>query len=107
MLAQYSEAKYFSANKIELCVAKTHKHLLDKTYQDKLKSQLETHFGKSVEINFSLGDVAGMTPAAQLEQNKQEKQSRAVDAIESDPYIRELVDQFDAKLNISSIKPVN
>lgn len=107
MLAQYSEAKYFSANKIELCVAKTHKHLLDKTYQDKLKLQLETHFGKSVEINFSLGDVAGMTPAAQLEQNKQEKQSQAVDAIESDPYIRELVDQFDAKLNISSIKPVN
>src|SRR5690606_3852991 len=89
MLAQYSEAKYFSTDKIELCVAETHKHLLDKTYQGKLKSQLESHFGKPIEINFSLGGVAGMTPAAQLERNKQEKQSQAVDAIESDPYIRE------------------
>lgn len=107
MLAQYSEAKYFSVNRIELCVAETHKHLLDKTYQDRLKSQLESHFGKSIEIIFSLGSVTGMTPAALLDQDKLTKQSQAIATIESDPYVRELIDQFDAKLNISSIKPIN
>ncbi len=107
MLAQYSEAKYFSESKIELCVAEMHKHLLEKSYQDKLKSQLEAHFGKSVEMTFSLGCVTGVTSAVLQDQDRLAKQAQAVKAIESDLYVQELVEQFDAKLNISSIKPIN
>ncbi len=106
MLAQYCEAKSFSLDKIELCVAEMHKHLLEKSYQDRLKSQLETHFGKPVEVIFSLGSITGVTSAVLQDRDKLEKQSRAIDAIESDPYVRELIEQFDAKLNISSIKPI-
>lgn len=107
MLAQYSEAKYFSASRIELCVTEMHKHLLEKSYQDKLKFQLESHFGKPVEVVFSLGSITGVTPAVLQDRDKLAKQSRAVEVIESDPYVQELVEQFDAKLNISSIKPIN
>lgn len=107
MLAQYSEAKYFSESKIELCVAEMHKHLLEKSYQDKLKFQLEAHFGKSVEMTFSLGCVTGVTSAVLQDQDRLAKQAQAVKAIESDLYVQELVEQFDAKLNISSIKPIN
>lgn len=107
MLAQYSEAKSFSENKIELYVAEMHKHLLEKTYQDRLKSQLETHFGKPVEVVFSLGSITGITSAVLQDRDKLARQSRAVDAIESDPYVQELVEQFDAKLNVSSIKPTD
>ena len=107
MLAQYSEAKYFSESKIELCVAEMHKHLLEKSYQDKLKSQLEAHFGKPVEMTFSLGCVTGVTSAVLRDQDRLAKQAQAVKAIESDLYVQELVEQFDAKLNISSIKPIN
>lgn len=107
MLAQYSEAKYFSESKIELCVAEMHKHLLEKSYQDKLKSQLEAHFGKPVEMTFSLGCVTGVTSAVLQDQDRLAKQAQAVKAIESDLYVQELVEQFDAKLNISSIKPIN
>ncbi|SFU79204.1 DNA polymerase-3 subunit gamma/tau [Nitrosomonas eutropha] len=107
MLAQYSEAKHFSASRIELCVTEMHKHLLEKSYQDKLKFQLESHFGEPVEVVFSLGSITGVTPAVLQDRDKLAKQSRAVEAIESDPYVQELVEQFDAKLNISSIKPIN
>lgn len=107
MLAQYSEAKHFSANRIELCVAEMHKHLLEKSYQDKLKFQLESHFGKPVEVIFLLGSITGVTPAVLQDRDKLAKQSQAVEAIKSDPYVQELVEQFDAKLNISSIKPIN
>lgn len=107
MLAQYSEAKSFSDNRIELCVAEMHKHLLERTYQDKLKAQLEAYFGKSVEVIFSLGSITGITSATLQDRDKHARQSRAIEAIESDPYVQELVEQFDAKINISSIKPID
>lgn len=107
MLAQYSEAKSFSEEKIELYVAEMHKHLLEKSYQDKLKFQLETHFGKPVNVIFSLGSITGVTSAVLHDRDKLAKHTKAVEAIESDPYVQELVEQFDAKLNVSSIKPNN
>lgn len=106
MLAQYCEAKSFSKERIELCVAEMHKHLLEKSYQDRLKTQLETHFGKPVEVIFSLGSITGITSAVLQDREKLAKQSCAIDAIESDPYVQELIEQFDAKLNVSSIKPI-
>lgn len=106
MLAQHCEAKSFSADKIEFCVAQRHKHLLEKSYQDKLKAKLDDYFGKSVEITFSLGSVTGVASAVLQDRDKLARQSHAVDAIETDPYVRELIEQFDAKLNISSIKPI-
>ena len=37
---------------------------------------------------------------------KQEKLSLAVEAIEQDPFVRKLVENFDAKIIESSIKPL-
>ncbi len=107
MLAQYSEAKFFSDNRIELYVAEIHKHLLEKPYQDKLRAQLETYFGKPVEVIFSLGSITGVTSAVLQDRDKHARQSRAAEALESDPYVQELVEQFDAKINPSSIKPID
>ena len=47
-----------------------------------------------------------MTPEELANREKQEKQSQAIEAIESDPFVRELVENFDAKLIVSSIKPI-
>ncbi|MBN9134111.1 MAG: DNA polymerase III subunit gamma/tau [Nitrosospira multiformis] len=106
MLAQYCEVKSFSADEIEFCVPELHKHLLDKTYQDRLQAAVRGYLGKPVRLTFSVGIVNGMSPAEQENREKQEKQSRAIAAIESDPFVRELVENFDAKLIVSSIKPI-
>ncbi|ODT73763.1 MAG: DNA polymerase III, subunit gamma and tau [Nitrosomonadales bacterium SCN 54-20] len=106
MLAQYCEVKSFSADEIEFCVPELHKHLLDKTYQDRLQAAVRGYLGKPVRLKFSVGIVNGMSPAEQENREKQEKQSRAIAAIESDPFVRELVENFDAKLIVSSIKPI-
>jgi DNA polymerase-3 subunit gamma/tau len=50
--------------------------------------------------------VTGMTPAELEIREKQERQSEAIAAVESDPFVRELVEQFNAKLIVSSIKPI-
>ena len=106
MLAQYCEVKNFSGDEIEFCVSELHKHLLDKTYQDRLQAALREHLGKPVRLKFSVGIVNGMSPAEQENREKQEKQSQAIAAIESDPFVRELVENFDAKLIVPSIKPI-
>ncbi|MGH8761646.1 MAG: DNA polymerase III subunit gamma/tau [Nitrosospira sp.] len=105
-LAQNCEVKNVSADEIQFCVPETHKHLLQKNYQDRMQSALREHSGKPVRLKFSVGIVTGMTPAELDNREKQEKQSQAVAAMETDPFVRELVEHFDAKLIASSIKPI-
>ena len=107
MLAQHSEARVFSADKIELCVPEIHKHLLEEKYQDKIQESLDTYFGKPVKLKFSIGSITGLTPAALQQQKEQARQSAAVAAIETDPVVQQLVEEFDAKIIVSSIKPIN
>jgi DNA polymerase-3 subunit gamma/tau len=106
MLAQHSEAKTLTGEKIELCVPDVHKHLLEKKYQDKIQVALQTYFGKPVALNFSIGSITGLTPVALQQREEEEKQAQAIAAIETDPVVQELIEQFDAKLIVSSIKPI-
>jgi DNA polymerase-3 subunit gamma/tau len=106
MLAQQCEVKRFSADEIEFCVPDIHRHLLDKTYRDRLQTALREHLGKPVRLKFSIGVGTGMSPAEVENREKLEKQSHAIAAIESDPFVRDLVENFDAKLIMSSIKPI-
>jgi DNA polymerase-3 subunit gamma/tau len=106
MLAQHCEVKNVSPNEIEFCVPEAYKHLLDKAYQERMQTALREHLGKPVRLKFSIGIITGLTPAELGNREKQEKQSQAVAAIESDPFVRELVQHFDAKLIVSSIKPI-
>ena len=106
MLAQHSEAKVISGEKIELCVPDVHKHLLEKKYQDKIQAALDTYFGKPVTLNFSIGSITGLTPVTLQQREEEEKQAQAIAAIETDPVVQELIEQFDAKLLTSTIKPI-
>ncbi|SFI71566.1 DNA polymerase III subunit gamma/tau [Nitrosomonas sp. Nm34] len=106
MLAQHCEAKLFTTDVIELCVPEMHKYLLEKAYQDKLKAALEHYFNKPVKVTFSIGTITGMTSLVMQEREKQARQSETIAAMEADPFVREIVKNFDAKLIISSIKPI-
>jgi DNA polymerase-3 subunit gamma/tau len=106
MLAQHSEVKYFSPEEIELCVPEIQRHLMDKSYQDRLQAALREHLGKPVRLKVSVGVITGMSLAELENREKQERQSQANAAIESDPFVRELIENFDAKLIVSSIKPI-
>jgi DNA polymerase-3 subunit gamma/tau len=103
-LAQHCEVKNVSAHEIEFAIPKASRYLLD--YQDKLTAVLSDYAGKSLRLKFSVGDGTGMTPAEQENRKRQEKQLQAIAAIESDPFVRDLVENFDAKLIVSSIKPI-
>jgi DNA polymerase III subunit gamma/tau len=106
MLAQHAELKSFEGRKFELAVPEAHKHLAEKTYLDKLKAALDTHFGASLMLKISVGATSGNSVAVVIEKEQQTKQNNAIAAIEQDPFVRELVENMDAKLIESSIRPI-
>jgi DNA polymerase-3 subunit gamma/tau len=106
MLAQHCEFVRRDGQLIELKIGKAHEHLLDKPYQDRLRSALEEALGDPVRLQITLAESAGNSPAQQLERDRQHRQAQAIAEIEKDPFVRELVDDFDAKVVESTIKPI-
>lgn len=106
MLAQHCELASYSSGGLELRIPEPHKHLLEKSYQEKLKLALYDYFGEHIPVTFAIGNGSGNSPAEKEHREKQERQMRAIQAIEKDPFVRELVENFDAKVIDSSIKPI-
>jgi DNA polymerase III subunit gamma/tau len=106
MLAQHTELAREEGDRLELTVPEAHRHLLEKPYRDKLQLALEEHYGRKVRLQFTLGASTGNTPAEREDQERQVRQQRAIEAIEGDPFVRELVENFDARVADESIKPV-
>jgi DNA polymerase-3 subunit gamma/tau len=94
-LAQQSELKGFQDDALELCVATAMKHLAEKPYQDKLKSALREHFGRAIRLTVTVGGTTGNSVRDQ-----------AVSSIQQDAFVRDLVENLDATIVTSSIKPV-
>ena len=106
MLAQHCELVHHDETRIELVLAKAHERLLDKTYQDKLKAALLQYFGGTPRVIISVGEGSGNSPAEIAGRDQQQRQAKAIAEIEQDPFVRELVENFDARVVDSTIKPI-
>jgi DNA polymerase-3 subunit gamma/tau len=105
MLAQHCELAARTSGRIELKLGQAHQHLLDGPYQERLKSALERHCGERLRLIITLSEAAIGSPAAVADRAQQQQQADASAAIEQDPFVRELVENFDAQVIESSIKP--
>jgi len=106
VLAQHCELVARDAARIELRIAQAHQHLLDRTFQERLKAALESHFGTRLRLAIQVVQDTGGSPAALADRDRQQRQEQAIAGIEQDPFVRELVENFDAHVIESSIKPV-
>lgn len=107
MLAQHCELTKLEDAVVTLTLPPEHKHLADKAYQEKLKLSLSEYFGKPMRVNIVLGVTTGPTPVQVQQSEKAAQEKLAIESIEQDPFVRDLVEQFDAKLIESSIKPLH
>ena len=106
MLAQHCELVAHDAERMELRLAKMHERLLDGPFQEKLKAALRERYGKGLKVAIAVGGDNGNSPQAIAERDRERRQAQAVADIEQDPFVRELVENFDARVNESSIKPI-
>jgi DNA polymerase-3 subunit gamma/tau len=107
MLAQNCELSELDGQRMRLTVPQNQKHLLDNIYQEKLRAALKEHFGNQLQVHIECGGAdAANTPAQQIGREKAERQAQAENAIQSDPFVRDLMESFGATIIPSSIKPI-
>jgi DNA polymerase-3 subunit gamma/tau len=106
MLAQHAELTRFGADAVTLRVPEMHRHLLEKPYREKLQAALEERFRRRLRVEFEVGDSGGRTPAEVEDRERQSRLKQAVESIDRDPFVRELVEGFDARVVDESIRPV-
>ena len=94
-LAQASELGSFDGEALELCVSPAAKHLAEKSFQEKLRGALQERFGRPVRLTVTIRETTGNTA-----------RDRAAAAVTRDAFVRDLVENFDATIIESSIKPV-
>lgn len=106
MLADHCELVAQAGDAVTLRVGEAHKHLLDRAYQDKLIAALRDKYGAALAVRFEIGAAAEQTPQQVRTRIKETRQAEAVAAIESDPFVRELVDQFGGRVDAATIQPL-
>ncbi len=107
MLAQHCELASCADGRLELRVPDAHRHLMEKAYQDKLRAVLKERLGASLRrVEITVGAAGGQTPAELDTREREVRQSRAIAAIEGDPFVRELVEDLGGRIVPDSVRPL-
>ena len=87
-------------------MAHAQRHLNSRSYLERLQQALEVHIGTKIKLEISVGQVDGKTVAAVRDREQKEQLSEAAKAIDGDPFVRDLIENFDARVVPASIKPL-
>jgi DNA polymerase-3 subunit gamma/tau len=105
MVARHGELASFANGSFELVVPEAQRMYAEKPYQDKLKAELQRHFGPATRLVVRVGTTAGVSVAAARSREMEKRQASAAEAIEDDPFVRDLVRDFGAEVVASSVRP--
>jgi DNA polymerase-3 subunit gamma/tau len=103
-MASHSELLSADGNHFRLRVAI--KSYAETANVEKLRAALSQHFGRPVRVSVEVGSTVGATTAASVaERARLERQRNAEQAILSDPFVKELIENFGAQVDPQSIRP--
>jgi len=105
-LAQHCELKEISESGCVLRLAPVHGHLQMKPAPERLQQALSTYLERPVAVRFEIAPTEGDTPAVAVDRERREQQEEAVASIRKDAFVRDVIENFDASLVESSIKPI-
>ncbi len=106
-LAHHCELAEQSGTAFKLRLDPAHKSLLmNKATQEKLQAALTAHVGRPLKLSIDIGELNGETPAKRAQNARTEKQSRAIESLEQDAFVRDMIETFDATISEQSIKPL-
>ncbi|HXZ48258.1 MAG TPA: DNA polymerase III subunit gamma/tau [Usitatibacter sp.] len=105
MVARHGELASYENGRLELVVPESHRMYAERAYQEKLKAALAPHFGAGFRLAVRVGDTAGTSVAAAKSREMAARQADAAEAIEDDPFVRDLVRDLGAEVVPSSIRP--
>ena len=81
--------------------------LYDSAHEQGLAQALSDYFGKSVTVDIAFGVANRETPRAADNREKAERLAEAVETLNQDPDIIKFKKLFDARLDESSVRPID
>lgn len=105
LLARYGELESFEGNHLQLVVPEAHRMYADKPYQAKLKAEIGSRFGAGFRLSVRVGETRGRSVAEVRGVEAQRRLDGAAAALESDPFVKDLVEGMGAQVVASSIRP--
>jgi len=107
-LGQHCEWAACNNELLTLRLSDTHKHLfeMNRAAVERLQEQLSAVLGRPMRLRIDIGAIEGETPAQRDEIERRARHASAVAALERDPFVRELIERFDATLVEESVKPL-
>lgn len=81
--------------------------LYDESHQQRLSDMLSDYFGQPLRVSIQPGVVEGETPALCAIRLRQERHAEALQSLENDPVVQQLLREFDAVLDIESVEPLD
>tara|TARA_R110001583_G_scaffold184037_2_gene343021 strand:+ start:2443 stop:4473 length:2031 start_codon:yes stop_codon:yes gene_type:complete len=106
-LAQHCEWVECVDDLLVLRLSDTHRHLLDmnRAAVERVQDLIASALSRPLRIRVDVGAITGETPAQRDEIERRARHAVAVAALESDPFVRELIERFDATLVEATVKP--
>ena len=104
-LAAQTEMRRVEGAVLTLALPAAHQHLAGKTYADRLKAALEQATGARLLLAFEVGEAATDSLAERHAREKSEAKARQEAAFRDEPFVRDVVTRFEARVRTDTIKP--
>jgi DNA polymerase-3 subunit gamma/tau len=104
-LADHCDLQSHSGGAWQLVLPADKQHLNTQQLRGRIESALREHFGKELRLAIVAGTPSRPTPADIRLASENERMRAAREAIEKDPNVRALQEQFGATLEADSIRP--
>lgn len=95
-LVRHAELRGERDGVFDFVVPKSMAHLA--AYQDKLKAALEQQLDRRVTVKISAGEAGGDSLAARETSEREARRAQAVQSVQGDRFVQDLVSLFDAKV---------
>jgi DNA polymerase-3 subunit gamma/tau len=107
-LCLHCEWAGFADDTLVLRLANTHHHLLEMNAgaAARLSDLLSSRAGRTLRARVEIGAIERETPAQRNEVERRARHAAAVEALESDPFVCEVIERFDARFVEESVKPL-
>ncbi|MDR3428109.1 DNA polymerase III subunit gamma/tau [Silvimonas sp.] len=109
MLAQQAELVSWNNAHFQLRISRSNQALATRALdlQEKLRQALSTHFGVPIQVSAQMIDATiEHTPAAIMQRAREQRQEEAELAIQGDPFVQAMVQEFGAIVLPGSIQPI-
>jgi len=81
--------------------------LLNEDRRERIRAAVRGARGEQVQVEFAQALQTVETPAQRIERLRAERQAEAVQAIETDPLVQTLIEQFGARIETESVRPLD